>query len=116
MPQINGLNYVTVTGTMITQAGAPSSGSLYFEASDLVWNSAAPFVGSLDPVGVTLPASGLLSVPLLAMDNAGLSATWNWILSVSLNGITYAKRKLIVLYSLGDSQDIAKLLNTATVL
>jgi hypothetical protein len=117
MPVINGFNYVAVTGNLITQAGAPSSGSLLFQASDIVWDTASSFVASLDPVGLTLPGSGLIQgVNLLAQDNAGLSASWYWVLTLSLNGVTYPKRKVPVLFSNGDPQDITKLLDISTVL
>lgn len=117
MPQINGYNYVAVTGTLITQSGAPSSGTLRFAVSDVVWNTSAPWVASVDPVGYTLPSSGMLTeINLLAVDNAGLSANWYWTLDMSLNGSTFLTRKVPVLYSNGDSQDITRLLDLSTVL
>lgn len=117
MPVINGFNYVAVTGNLITQAGSPASGSLLFEPSDILWNTGAAFVASLNPVGYTLPGSGLIQgVNLLAMDDAGLSASWHWVLTLSLNGNTYPQRKLNVLFANGDTQDITKLLDISTVL
>lgn len=117
MPTIGGFNYVAVTGNLITQTGAPSAGSLLFEASDIVWNTSSAFVASLNPVGYTLPSSGLIQgVNLLAMDDAGLSASWHWVLTMSLNGKVYPQRKLNVLFANGDPQDITKLLDISTPL
>jgi len=120
MPQVtwNGItfNLVTVVGQFLTLAAspAPASGSLTFTPNDLCWSTTYAMTGHLPTVGVTLDSTGSFSVPLLAMDNAGLSSNWNWLVSGSISGFTFPSRKLTITYVNGDSQRFETLLNSST--
>ena len=106
-------NYVVVTGTFINAAGQPNAGNVLFEMSDICWDTSAPWVGVIAPVGVTLSTSGTLSVSLFAMDNAGVSGNWFWKCTITLSGIIYPARLLTVAYAAGATQDLSALLNTS---
>lgn len=112
------LNFVTVTGTFYDASPSGSSaasGSILFVASDLIWDVTGTFVGVINNVGTTFNASGQISVELLAMDNAGLSGNWGWLCTVTMSGVTYPQRKLVVNYANGATQDISALLANSTL-
>jgi hypothetical protein len=106
------LNFVTVTGTFLNGDGSPAAGSAQFMMSDLLWSTTGLFCGAVSPVGATFDSQGKISVPLLAMDNAGFSGNWSWLVTISVSGLAFPQRSIIVDFANGPTQDISALLNT----
>jgi hypothetical protein len=108
------LEYVTVTGTFLTAVGNADSGSLMFTPSDIIWDP-GNWVAALPASGVTLNPSGQFSLSLLAMDSAGLSGNWQWVVTMTLHGTVYPARKLTINFANGATQDLSTLLQTSTL-
>lgn len=115
------LNVVTVTGTFYTASASgvtgPAAGNIDFVASDVLWNTAGPYVGVIQPTGTSFNQSGVITpVQLLAMDNAGFSGNWYWTVTITSNGTSYPPRKITVDFATGATQDIAALLANSVVI
>ncbi len=113
-------NVVTVTGTFYTASASgvvqPAAGNITFTPSDLLWDTTGVYVGMIEPVGESFNQSGAIApIPLLAMDNAGFSGNWCWLVTIESGGTTYPTRKLLVNFSNGATQDISVLLATSTL-
>ena len=110
-------NYVNVTALGINADGTDiQSGELVFTPSDIVWSTAYGLLGAIQPVTFTWNGGeSTLSVNLYAMDNAGVSTNWTWIITGNIEGVPMLKRSLSVLFASGPTQNLATLLQASTV-
>lgn len=111
-------NFVTVTAMGINADGsAINQMRLSFLPSDMVWSDEFNLIGGIQPVYVQ--ANGQLlqfTWELYAMDNAGVSDNWYWVMSGTINGIEILPRKLIVNFANGATQNLSTLLDASTVI
>lgn len=110
-------NFVTVTAIGINADSSNiQSGSMIFTPSDIVWATGFNLIGAIPPVSFTFNGGVPdLSVSLYAMDNAGVSTNWSWIVTGNLEGIPIVARSLQVLFANGPAQNLATLLQAGTV-
>ena len=106
------VNTITVTGTFLTPAGAPATGTVTFNPGTGVFLDAGGQAILVGPVTATLNGSGQISQVLACTDNVTLTgAPFTYAVAVALNGqagSTYPGKSLP--HTLGASVNIATLL------
>jgi len=111
-------NFVTVTALGINSDSSNiQSGEITFTPSDIVWAVDFNLIGAFPSITFTFNGGvPNLSVSLYAMDNAGVSTNWFWIVTGNLEGVPIVPRSISVLFANGPQQNLATLLNAGTVL
>jgi hypothetical protein len=106
------VNAITVTGTFLTPAGAPATGTVTFNPGTGVFIDAAGGAILASPVVATLNGSGQISAVLACTDNVTLSGTpFTYAITIALNGqagSVYPNKSLP--HALGASVNISTLL------
>ena len=106
------INTITVTGTFLTPAGAPASGTVTFTPSVSTLIDSAGHAILAAPVTATLNSSGVISEVLACTDNTTLTgAPFTYSVAVALNGqpaSAYPGKS--VPHTLGSSVNLATLL------
>lgn len=110
-------NFVTVTALGINSDSSNiQSGDVIFTPSDIVWAVGFNLIGAFPAITFTFNGGVPdLSVSLYAMDNAGVSTNWTWIVSGNLEGVAIVPRAISVLFANGPQQNLATLLNAGTI-
>lgn len=110
-------NAVNVVATGInSDLSNIQTGSVLFTPSDTVWVTQGNLLGAVIPVTFTFNGGAAnLSVMLFAMDNAGVSTNWTWIMSGNLEGVPIRRRSLVVNFAAGPQQQLATLLDASTL-
>ena len=81
------VNTITVTGTFLTPAGAPATGTVTFNPGSGVFIDAGGPVILASPVTATLNGSGQISAVLACTDNVTLSGTpFTYSVQIALGG------------------------------
>jgi hypothetical protein len=111
-------NYVTVAINAVNEdLSNLDNGHIAFTPSDIVWVQSGNLVAPLHQIN--LHASGGVSTDataqLFAMDNAGVSTNWKWVMSGELQGFAFPPRYLTVLFSNGANQNLADLLQASVL-
>src|SRR5215472_13291240 len=87
MPLPDNLTPVTVYGAVLSDSGAPMSGTVQFVRSIPLTDSASGTVLAPGIETATLDASGAMSIPLIATDDPALSPSgWTYQVVVNLTG------------------------------
>jgi hypothetical protein len=110
-------NFVTVTAVGVNSDSSNIQfGEVCFTPSDIVWATGYGLIGAVPAVLFTFNGGvSTLSVSLYAMDNAGVSTNWSWIVTGNLEGIPIMRRSISVLFATGPTQNLATLLNAGVL-
>lgn len=115
-------DFVQVTMSVTSLDGSTGQiGELHFEVSDFVLDMTTGAIVVVPPIVLT--ANGGFTgnpqtVPFLAMDGAGVSTNWYWILAASLNArlLPLPKRKFIINKAAGLAQNFKDLALASTII
>lgn len=113
-------NFVIVNILVTPLDGSTSNmGSVHFQVSDFVMDTTTGAIVIVPPIN--FEASGgftgnPIKVPLLAMDNPGLTQEWAWLMSANVPGlVNYPVRRLTVNFAAGAQQSFKDLALASTI-